>query len=331
MVEMTIMKDEDERVAALRRLEILDTEAEEPFEHVVSLVRSVLGVPMAAVSLVDEDRQWFKARAGIEPHETPRSVSLCSHAIRGARPFVVGDTAHDPRFADNPLVTGELQIRSYAGIPLKTAEGFNVGALCAMDKRPREFTAAELALLADFAKIVETEFQLRRIAERDQLTGALTRSAFAERAEQEIARFQRTGRPCTLVVADLDHFKAVNDAHGHPAGDAALRAFATLMAETKRPADLFGRIGGEEFVFALPETDLPHAFHAVERFRRTLAERDIELPDGGVIRVTASFGIAALESASVTVTEWIAAADKAMYAAKHAGRNRSERALSAQI
>jgi diguanylate cyclase (GGDEF)-like protein len=103
------------------------------------------------------------------------------------------------------------------------------------------------------------------------------------------------------------------------------------MAETKRPVDLFGRIGGEEFVFVLPETDLPHAFHAVERFRRTLAGRDIELPDGGVIRVTASFGIAALENASVTVAEWIAAADKAMYVAKHAGRNRSERALSAQM
>ncbi|SLJ86830.1 GGDEF domain-containing protein [Novosphingobium mathurense] len=314
--------DEQGRLAALRQLEILDTEPEEPFENVVSLVRTVLGVPIATVTLVDEDRQWFKARRGLDVSETPRDVSFCTHAIRQSEPFLVSDAQVHPLFAENPLVLGEPGIRSYAGIPLQTAEGFNVGTLCAIDVQPREFTEAEVALLSNFARIVVNEFELRRIAQRDQLTGALTRRGFLEMARHEIGRFRRYGRPSCLLLVDIDFFKQVNDTYGHPAGDAALKALAETVTLAKRPVDLLGRLGGEEFAVLLPETEAPDAFWAAERFRQAIEDRVIELADGRTVAVTASFGIAPLTDTVTSVEDWLSRADEPLYAAKHAGRNR---------
>lgn len=326
MDSVPILEDEPGRLAALKRLDILDTEAEEPFEHIVSLVRSVLNVPIAAVSLIDVDRQWFKARAGLDASETPRSVSFCSHAIRDTQPFLVENALDDARFADNALVTGDPNIRSYAGIPLRTPEGYNVGALCAIDRQPRQFTDSEVAMLKNLAKIVEKEMELRRIAERDVLTGALTRRAFAERALAEIDRFHRYGRECTLVLADLDHFKSVNDTYGHIAGDCVLREVARLVTDMKRDGDILGRLGGEEFAVLLLETSAASACAAVERFRRKLEEHLIALPGGEVLKVTASFGIAGVKPQFSSVDDWLEAADKPLYAAKRLGRNRAETA-----
>ena len=310
------------RLAALHRLEVLDTEPEEPFENVVSLVRTVLGVPIATVTLVDEDRQWFKARRGLRVSETPRDISFCTHAIKQNEAYLIEDAACHPLFAQNPLVTGDPGIRSYAGIPLQTADGFNVGTLCAIDLQPRTFTEAEVAILSNFARIVVNELELRRIAQRDQLTGVLTRRGFVEMAEQEIARFRRYGRPCSLLLADVDHFKQVNDVYGHPAGDAVLKALAEMLSHTSRPIDILGRLGGEEFAMLLPETDAADAFWAAERFRQSVETDEIELPGGKVISVTASFGIAPMTEAIETVADWLSAADEPLYAAKRSGRNR---------
>lgn len=228
----------------------------------------------------------------LDVSETPRSVSFCTHAIQQTAPFLISDARLDARFADNPFVATEPGVRSYAGIPLLTPEGYNVGVLCAIDDKVRDFNEAEVAILSNFARIVMNELELRRIAERDQLTGALTRRGFVDKAKQEMTRFQRYGRPCCLVLIDLDHFKRVNDTHGHPAGDAVLREMAATVVGSTRPVDFLGRLGGEEFAVLLPETEPSDALAAVERFRETLAARDITLPGGGTIRVTASFGIA---------------------------------------
>lgn len=324
MTSVPILEDEPGRLAALQRLEILDTDAEEPFEHIVSLVRSVLNVPIAAVSLVDADRQWFKARAGVNAGETPRSLSFCSHAIKDTQPFLIENALDDARFAGNALVTGDPKIRSYVGIPLRTPEGYNVGALCAIDQQPRQFTETEVTMLKNLARIVETELELRRIAERDVLTGALTRRAFAERALVEIDRYHRYGRPSTLVLADLDHFKAVNDTYGHSAGDCVLREVARLVTELKRDADVLRRLGGEEFAILLPETNVDAAYVAVERFRKEIEDHRISLLEDRAPEVTASFGIAEVGQGISSVEEWLSAADKPLYAAKRLGRNRSE-------
>ncbi|WP_404480774.1 diguanylate cyclase [Novosphingobium sp. BL-52-GroH] len=316
------LADEPARLAALQRLAILDTAPEEPFDNVVNLVRTVLGVPISAVTLVDRDRQWFKAIKGLEASETPRSESFCAYAIRQRAPLLIPDARLDPRVAEYPAVTQDPHVRSYAGVPLVTSDGYNVGALCAVDTKTREFTEGELDILRNLARIVVNEMELRQIAERDQLTGALTRRGFIEKANQEIARCHRYGRTASLVLIDVDHFKSVNDTWGHPAGDKVLRELAATLESVGRSADVLGRIGGEEFALLLPETGIIDALAAAERLRAAVEMRPIAVAPARTIAITASFGIATLDPAIATAEDWIARADGPLYQAKRTGRNR---------
>lgn len=315
------LHDDDARVAALRRLDVLDTAIEEPFEKIVTLVRTVLAVPMATVTLVDRDRQWFKAKRGIDRTETPRAVSFCTHTIAQREPMIIEDARSDPRFANSPLVVRPPFVRSYAGIPLRTPEGYNVGALCAMDSRLRRFSPADIAILSNFANIVCDELELRLIAQVDHLTGALTRRDFMEQAEREIARAARYGRHSALVMLDVDYFKSVNDTHGHVVGDQVLQQIARIAEVTLRPSDVFGRLGGEEFALLLPETNSTEARKVAERLRQAIADYAMPLPGGKTTHVTASFGIAAWSANLASPTAWIEQADAMLYVAKSSGRN----------
>jgi diguanylate cyclase (GGDEF)-like protein len=314
------LRDEPARIAALQRLGVLDTAVEEPFEKIVTLVRTVLAVPMATVTLVDRDRQWFKAKRGLEADQTPRSVSFCTHTIQQREPLIVEDADLDPRFAGTALVAGPPHVKSYAGIPLRTPEGYNIGSLCAMDTRPRRFSPADVAILANFASIVCDELELRMIAQVDQLTGVLTRRGFVEQAEREIARAHRYGRFGTLIMLDLDHFKSVNDTHGHAIGDRVLQKVAEIIRATLRPSDVFGRLGGEEFGILLPET-VSDAPAAIERLRHAIATEPIALDNASTLHITASFGAAPLSFETTSFAAWLKQADTMLYAAKAAGRN----------
>jgi GAF domain-containing protein len=125
------------RIAELRAYGILDTPNEAAFDQIVKSAATALGAPIALISFVDEHRQWFKARHGIEAQETPRTISFCTHAIHGQDVFVVNDAQQDQRFTDNPLVTGDPHVRFYAGAPLRTDQGRRIGTLCVIDPRPR--------------------------------------------------------------------------------------------------------------------------------------------------------------------------------------------------
>jgi serine/threonine-protein kinase len=155
--------NEDERLAVLCQCGVLDTEPEPAFDDVVKLAGQLCATPMAAVSLVDRQRQWFKARIGLPQPETSRDESFCAHAIVAPdRPFVVSDTHDDQRFADHPLVTGDPYIRFYAGIPLVLDDGAAVGTLCVIDRVPRELSQPQLDALHMLARQVTTELRLRR-------------------------------------------------------------------------------------------------------------------------------------------------------------------------
>jgi len=177
---VSIPPDEAERLRALRRLQLLDSGPAESFDTVTRLVSVALRLPIVLVSLVDADRQWFKSRVGLEAPETPRNVSFCTHAVFARRPLVIPNATRDPRFEDNPLVTGPPFIRSYLGIPLYTLDRFPIGTLCGIDRQPREFGEVEIAMMSDFAKIVEmllhakelsakTDGVLQYAIEREQL------------------------------------------------------------------------------------------------------------------------------------------------------------------
>lgn len=311
------LTDEPGRMAALNRFCVLDTCNEGQFDKITALVRSVLDVPIAAVSLVDVDRQWFKSMNGLDVTETPRDISFCTHTIMARVPLNVGDAHQDDRFRDNPLVTGDPHIRAYLGAPLKTPDGYNVGALCAIDRKPRLFSAAEETILGTFAALVVDELELRLLAHRDHLTGAMTRRAFLERMESH--RLGQGRQPAAFAMFDIDHFKTINDRYGHPAGDEVLRAVAASVRDTLTQGDVLGRLGGEEFGIVLGGRDLGEAFDHVERVREGLTELRFDFDPA--LKVTASFGLVDLALPSCDTA--IAEADAALYAAKRRGRNRT--------
>ena len=153
-------QDEPNRLRALRALEILDTLPEQCFDDLTRLAAAICEAPVALVSLVDQDRQWVKSETGGGFRETSREVSFCAHAIHEISLFMVEDTTRDPRFADNPLVTGEQGIRFYAGMPLDSA-GYKIGTLCIFDRRPRQLSELQLASLAILGRQVESLLTLR--------------------------------------------------------------------------------------------------------------------------------------------------------------------------
>ncbi|TWI46865.1 PAS domain S-box-containing protein/diguanylate cyclase (GGDEF)-like protein [Pseudomonas duriflava] len=154
---------ESERIALLHALNLLDTNPEDVFDRVTRLLAKALQVPIALVSLVDTHRQWFKSCIGLPTKETPREYSFCAHAIKQSEVMIVANALQDDRFRDNPLVTGSPDIRFYAGVPLRTREGYALGTLCAIDTRPRYLSHAELQILQDLASIVMREIQLREV------------------------------------------------------------------------------------------------------------------------------------------------------------------------
>lgn len=322
------LHDEPGRQAALDRLAVLDTAPEAPFDKITQLVRTVIGVPIAAVSLIDRDRQFFKSIQGLDTRGTPRNQAFCDHTIRRSEPMVVPDASADPRFWANPLVTAAPRIGSYAGVPLRSPDGYQIGALCAIDTAPHNFTEHQITLLGSFAALVEDELQLRTLADRDHLTGALTRRALIDQATGLIELNRRHARPASLIILDVDHFKRVNDTYGHPAGDAVLVALARTVRTVLRLNDRFGRLGGEEFAVLLPETPLGDALVAAERLRHGTAIAPPAFVGGP--QVTVSLGVSSLGLPETDGWEgWLAAADAALYAAKRSGRNRVEAARGA--
>ena len=239
--------DEAGRIAALERYEVLDTGPEAPFDKITLLVKKLFDVPVAMVSLIDSDRQWMKSVQGSNVCEVPRGIAFCAHTIQAAEPLVVADLSQDTRFMAHPLVIGEPFVRSYAGVPLRTPDGYNIGALCVIDMVPRHFDPSKVEILKSFASLVVDELELRRIAHNDHLTGALTRRAFLAEADKAIALFGRHRTQGALILLDLDRFKLVNDTYGHPTGDRVLRHIGQRCQEMLRAGDSFGRVGGEEF------------------------------------------------------------------------------------
>ena len=316
--------DEEGRIRALNRLEILDTAHEAPFETIVELVCQVLQVPICAVSLIDSERQWFKAYRGLKVAETARDISFCTHAIKQDAPFTVEDAANTPLFAANPLVASNPGIRSYAGAQLRTKDGFAIGTLCAIDTVPRVFSPPEIAILAKFADLVMDDIEMREIASTDALTGVMSRRAWLNCAEDEVRRAFRSGTRLAFFMMDIDHFKQVNDRFGHPVGDLVIKEVARIAEAQLRQSDWFGRYGGEEFVAALPGSLPENAMIVAEHIRA--AVEAMRLPCLGDHRCTISIGVAELEAREISPAAALGRADQALLRAKQSGRNQVQAA-----
>ncbi|MEL6958840.1 MAG: sensor domain-containing diguanylate cyclase [Pseudomonadota bacterium] len=307
--------DEAGRKCALDRLNILDTEPEPEFEKVTDLITTCLDVPIATVSLIDSDRQWFKSMRGINAQNVDREDTFCTHTIKSDVCLVINDVRKDPRFSSNPFVMGEPHVRAYLGVPLLTPDGYAVGTICAIDVKVRDFTAHDIAMMEGFAKIIMNELELRTLASTDFLTKLATRRTFVTALQELMDK----NTPTALLFADLDRFKDVNDTLGHPVGDDILRATGHILIWHCPENGMAARLGGEELALVLPLTDGAAATAKAEAIRKSISE--IRLPDHPELHCTVSVGVALSKDYS-TIDDWMAAADDALYWAKDNGRDR---------
>jgi diguanylate cyclase (GGDEF)-like protein len=247
MQESPVPFDETVRLMSLHSLRILDTAPEERFDRITRMAKRLFDVDICLVSLVASGRQWFKSKQGLDACQTPREVAFCGHAILREQAFVVEDARIDERFADNPLVTGDPNVCFYAGYPVHAPDGRRIGTLCLIDKEPRSFSASEEQMLGDFAALVDDELASAAKINVDELTNIANRRGFQQVAHHLLPLCERNKLDVEVLFFDLDDFKALNDKFGHKAGDEALRAFARLLLNTFRSADVVARLGGDEF------------------------------------------------------------------------------------
>ncbi|MBA2665952.1 MAG: sensor domain-containing diguanylate cyclase [Trueperaceae bacterium] len=348
---------EDARLAALRGFGVLDTPPEAAFDRITGLLADVLDVPISLLTLVDAERIWFKSVVGIAEREVDRAPGFCDTAIRMTGAYVIEDALTAPRARRNPLVTGELGVRFYAGAPLRTSDGYTIGMLAALDLRPRRLEARELRVLEQLADVAMEHLQLRREvrqaaaskeaveraylklsegfeetvqqrtaelahqAQHDHLTGLPNRVLLEERLERALASATRHGRALAVLFVDLDGFKHVNDTFGHTAGDHLLQQVASRLLASLRSSDTLARVSGDEFVVLIPEVKRPDDARDVALALLAGLGEPFSAR-GHDVTLTASVGVSVFPKDGPDAAAMQRHADAAMYAAKDAGRNR---------
>lgn len=315
-----IPADEEQRLRDLERHGVLDGPPDEHIDRIVRLASAVLGMPIALVSLVDRDRQWFLSRLGLEAQQTPREMAFCAHAIAGDVVLVVPDALEDDRFRNNPLVLEEPRVRFYAGAPLRSREGHNLGTLCVIDRQPRQLSPGQVQVLHDLAELVVRELELRRLTGICPVTGLYNRGTFFRLCEREVERARQEGRPLSLLNIDIDDFRQINNRWGHEAGDRVLLDICRLCRARLGEADLFGRIGDEEFALLLVDRDSSASMDLAETIRAEISAM------GGVFNHSGyqphvSGGLSSLAPSDRSFADLFYRADQALYLAKGNGRD----------
>ena len=225
------------RLKLLHALEVLDTAAEPVFDRLTRLLSTTLGMPIALISLIDSDRQWFKSRVGLDVRQTPRDISFCTIAIEQEHTMVVQDALNDPRFSSNPLVTSTPHIRFYAGAPIRSIEGYALGTLCAIDSKARVFTDEARQILEDFAGLVSREFQMREAAllSRSHITHSAAAFAASEARLKTAFALAPTG---IAAVAGNGRFLSLNSAFCSIVGYEADELMTLSFQDITHPDDL---------------------------------------------------------------------------------------------
>jgi len=345
--------NEAQRQRALERYRILDTPPEAAFDDLLRIATAICGTPMGSISLIDRDRQWFKSRIGLDKPETPREEAFCAHAILDPeRVMVVPDAHQDPRFSGNPSVLGSPGIRFYAGAPLRSPDGMALGTLCVMNAEPQTLSPQQISGLEALARQVSQHLEMRLLSrsfhdhlndqaqyegemERyqraleahnadlaeqtrtDPLTGLANRRAFMAAMESAIEAADRDDRNFSVAILDIDHFKIVNDVHGHAAGDRVLAEVAGYLRDCSGGHGLVARLGGEEFVWLMRDIGIREAELQCHYLCERVRSGSQALP------ITISVGLAHWRRGE-SGAGLLERADGALYAAKRGGRDRVE-------
>ena len=279
MIKPPTPVDELLRLETLRNLKILDTDPEERFDRVTRLAKRVFGTPIALVSLVDAERQWFKSRQGLDAPETPRDISFCGHAILDDEILVVNDAHTDERFCDNPLVTSDPSIRFYAGYPLNAPNGSKVGTLCIIDREPRELDQEDLEMLDELGRMVEEELVVAEMVRDDPVTGLSNRDGFAQIATHILAMCERTKSAACVVLVRFANQHIIESLNGKDAADRAAIELTQLMMSTFRNSDLVGRVSDNTFVALLAGSRIGDVDAACNRLTDRVVERNATCED----------------------------------------------------
>ncbi|MDE1981948.1 MAG: sensor domain-containing diguanylate cyclase [Betaproteobacteria bacterium] len=321
--------DERLRLAAIQNLGILDTPPDGAYDRLTRLAGHLFRVPIAIVTVVDVDRIWFKSRLGLDVSEVGRDPGLCASCILQDDVLVYEDARADALALSNPLVAGEFGLRFYAGAPLKTREGHNIGTFCVIDREPREFGDEERASLQDLAATVMETMELRldsrklllqnlavvEEAEKRANTDAMTGLGNRRGLEADIPRITQlmaSGQYADLLatIVDLNGLKLVNDRHGHSAGDRLIKAFGAALQRGLRANDFMYRVGGDEFVILSPAAASPDMASVRERMAAVFqAVRE----ETGLAEAGGAVGVAALSETGNNMQQALELADRRMY------------------
>jgi diguanylate cyclase (GGDEF)-like protein len=327
------------KLASISSSKLLYTPLEERFERVTRLARRALSVPVAAVTLIDDKKQWFKSVSGWNVTEIPSERSLCLWTVETNDITVIPDTRTDPRTRDHALVRNPPHFAFYAGVPLRDERDLVTGTFCVYDTKPRRFRAADRQCLRDLSGIAQREVYsdrlsdahnalssklgaARREAMMDPLTRLWNRRGAAALIKNAFEKADRERSVVAVALLDLDHFKTINDTHGHQIGDEVLRRLGARLTASVRLHDACCRIGGDEFLLLMCDTDGATAKRVTERVRRSITETPIPTRQGDVrMSISAGFTIR-LPDEQTTVETLLDRADKGLMASKSAGRNR---------
>lgn len=333
--------DELARLAALQSYGILDTPREDAFDEITRMAARFFSMPIAIVSLVDNDRVWFKSAHGLgDLRQVDRGPGLCASAIMGSECYIANDLREDPNSMTNLLVAAEKGLRFYAAAPLRTSNGHNLGTFCVLDVEPRQFSSEDAADLQGFAGLVMSQLDhvlasrelaeqastiasqrlgLSRAASHDALTGLHNRRAalaFFDELQREID----AGYMASILVLDIDNFKSINVTYGHRIGDRVLAELAARLKSMVRASDHVVRYGGGEFLIILKRCPPQVAYRIATYMVKSMQQTPMQF-DGQSLTLSLSGGLCHSGEGG-NVDDIVRSADAALYAAKEGGRAR---------
>lgn len=333
MMDRQMASTQTLRIAELHSHDIFCTPLEARFDRLTRLARASLRVPVVAITVCGGQRLWFKSVIGWDVRELPVSESLSERTLASTEPVIVEDTRLDSALARHPLVVNHPKFRFYAGQCLADDGGRPVGTFDIFDLRPRVLEATDLQTLHDLVQLARKELlttdlrdaqiQLvqkldlaRREALMDPLTATWNRRAANDLLQQAIESADRDDDAVAVCMVDIDKFKQINDTHGHPAGDMALRKVARILVRGVRDGDAVCRIGGDEFLIVMARAGASEADEISARLRKSLGQTPLRIRDAS-ISVSITTGTAVRKpGANISPKDLIQIADRELYQAK---------------
>lgn len=335
---------ENLKTEVLQKYQILNGSASYDASQIARTVALVFDVPTVIVVLNERYRHWYHSQHGVTSDAAGPLVAFCAQGNLSDSLFVVPDVRKDTFFSRETAMMGQDNIVFFAGAPLSDPDGKRFGTLCLIDQTSRDLSCDERKTLLSFGELVSQDICLRSagryavkdlieleeekcflfdLAMTDPLTKVLNRRAFYRFAEREILRSHRHGLELSILMIDIDHFKSINDTHGHSIGDEVLKKLVAAISDGTRDEDLVGRLGGEEFAVLLPETALDKASILADRLRESV-KRQTHSGKTGDFSISISLGVSTPEASDLDILPALDRADKALYDAKRNGRDRVE-------